>query len=257
MNDIFSVNFSHNQWDGKTVCFLGDSITDGVGVGKGERYFDLLPAMTGIKAYGYGVNGAQSINLLDQIKRMKDEHGADVDAIFVFIGTNDYNSSVPLGDWFVMSEAEVVTARDADGNTVSSETRPKRDLSFDRDTFRGRMNIVMAELRHSYPHSTILLMTPIHRGYACFGQTNIQFPENYSNHLGLFVDSYVNVVREAADVWATELIELHRVSGLFPCFDESADDFANVDHDRLHPGKRGHERMARAIAAKMRCIAVK
>lgn len=65
MNDYYNVN----QWEGKTVCFLGDSITDGVGVGAGERYFDLMDGMIGIKSVGYGVNGAQFINLIDQINR--------------------------------------------------------------------------------------------------------------------------------------------------------------------------------------------
>ena len=61
--------FLKNQWEGKKVCFLGDSITDGVGVQKGERYLDLLDDMIGIKSVGYGVNGASFIGLLSQIDR--------------------------------------------------------------------------------------------------------------------------------------------------------------------------------------------
>ncbi len=248
--------FLRNQWEGKKVCFLGDSITDGVGVQKGERYFDLLGGMIGIKSVGYGVNGAQFINLLSQIDRMEAEQGKDVDAVFVFAGTNDYNSSLPLGEWYDYSDAEVITERDADGRTVKSDTRKKRDFSFDKNTFKGRINTVMAKLRHDYPHVTIVLMTPIHRGYAAFGPTNIQFPENFPNRLGLYIDDYVDVVKEAAGIWAVELIDLHSVSGLFPCFDESADDFSNCERDRLHPGKRGHERLARVIARKMITIDV-
>ena len=67
--------FLKNQWEGKKVCFLGDSITDGVGVQKGERYFDLLDDMIGIKSVGYGVNGASFIGLLSQIDRMEAELG--------------------------------------------------------------------------------------------------------------------------------------------------------------------------------------
>ena len=244
-----------NHWEGKTACFLGDSITDGVGVQKGERYFDLLDSMIGIKSVGYGVNGARFIGLMQQIDRMEAEQ-TEVDAIFVFAGTNDYNGSEPLGEWYDYSDAEVVIERDEAGNTVRSEMRRRRDFNFDRSTFRGCINTVMARLRHDYPHSTIVLMTPIHRGYANFATNNIQFPENYPNHLGLYVDSYVDVVREAASIWATELIDLHSVSGLFPCFDESADDFSNIERDRLHPGRKGHERMARVIARKLMTIDV-
>ena len=63
-------------------------------------------------------------------------------------------------------------------------------------------------------------------------------------------------MKEAASIWAVELIDLHSVSGLFPCFGESADDFSNCERDRLHPGKRGHERLARVIARKMITIDV-
>ena len=250
MNDFYNIN----QWDGKTVCFLGDSITDGVGVGKGERYFDLMDSMIGIKSVGYGVNGAQYIGLLDQIERMKKD-GVKPHAIFVFAGTNDYNGSRPLGQWYDISEKEVITRKDGQGNTVSSEMRPHRSFSFDRGTFRGCINTVMSELRHSYPRAAIVLMTPVHRGFAEFSTDNIQFPEDHSNHLGLFIDDYVSVVKEAAGIWAAELIDLYSVSGLFPCFDESADMFANTIRDRLHPGKLGHERMAEVIARKMIAIA--
>ena len=250
MNDYYNVN----QWEGKTVCFLGDSITDGVGVGAGERYFDLMDGMIGIKSVGYGVNGAQFINLIDQINRMKKDN-VKPHAIFVFAGTNDYNGSRPLGNWYDISDAEVITRKDAEGNVVSSETRPRRSFSFDRSTFRGCINIVMSELRHSYPRADIVLMTPIHRGFAEFGPDNIQFPEDYPNHLGFYIDDYVSVVKEAAGIWAAELIDLHSVSGLFPCFNESADMFANTVRDRLHPGKKGHERMAEVIARKMVAIA--
>ena len=240
-----------NQWVGKKVCFLGDSITDGIGVHKGVRYFDLLDDMIGIRSVGYGVNGAQFIGLLSQIDRMEADHGKNVDAIFVFAGTNDYNSSVPLGDWYEYSDAEVITERGADGSTAKSDIRKKREFSFDRNTFKGRINTIMARLRHDYPHKTIVLMTPIHRGYADFGPTNIQYPENYPNKLGLYIDDYVGAVKEAASIWAVELIDLHSVGRLFPCFDESADDFANFSRDRLHPGIKGHEKLARVIARKM------
>lgn len=175
-----------------------------------------MDGMIGIKSVGYGVNGAQFINLIDQINRMKKDN-VKPHAIFVFAGTNDYNGSRPLGNWYDISDAEVITRKDAEGNVVSTETRPRRSFSFDRSTFRGCINIVMSELRHSYLRAAIVLMTPIHRGFAEFGPDNIQFPEDYPNHLGLYIDDYVSVVKEAAGIWAAELIDLRSVSGLFPC----------------------------------------
>ena len=45
------------QWQDKKVCFLGDSITDGIGVTKDTVYWSLLSKELGMKAYGYGLNG--------------------------------------------------------------------------------------------------------------------------------------------------------------------------------------------------------
>lgn len=249
------IDFPIRHWQGKKVCFLGDSITDGIGVQKGERYFDLLHEMLGIESVGYGVNGAQFIGLLDQIRRMNDEQGKNVDAIFLFAGTNDYNSSRPLGEWYQYGTNRIVVEKDSAGQPLHYEERRSRTFNKD-ETFRGCINTVLSELRHTYPKSQIVLMTPLHRAYAEFGPTNIQYPECCSNRLGLFIDDYVCVVREAAHIWSCELIDLHQTSGLFPLFDESADYFANPVSDRLHPGSRGHKRLAQIIAQKMIAIPV-
>ena len=114
---------------GKNICFPGDSITEGVGGLKvGERYFDLLGADIGFNAYGYGVNGARFLGLKRQAEKMHDEHGDDVDAIFLFAGTNDYNSALPLGVWFDETEEIVVAERNEDGTPKIEEKRLKRNF---------------------------------------------------------------------------------------------------------------------------------
>ena len=41
------------HWQDKKVCFLGDSITDGIGVTKDTVYWNLLGKATGMKTFGY------------------------------------------------------------------------------------------------------------------------------------------------------------------------------------------------------------
>ncbi|MBO4262448.1 MAG: SGNH/GDSL hydrolase family protein [Clostridia bacterium] len=232
----------------KEACFLGDSITDGVGVNKGERYFDLIAEKLGIKTYGYGVNGAQFIGLKEQIKRMKSERGENVDAIFVFAGTNDYNGGVPVGEWFSETQETVVAEREENGAPKRYETRKKRVFDFDESTFCGRINTVLSLLKRDYAEKEIILITPIHRAFAEFGPSNIQYDERYSNSIGEYLDAYVDAVRKGADLWSVRLIDAYRDSGLFPLTDESAKAyFANFDTDRLHPGKVGHERLAELV----------
>lgn len=90
-------------------------------------------------------------------------------------------------------------------------------------------------------------MTPIHRAIFDPNDKNIQPDENYENMRGLFLDEYVNAVKEAGNVWAVPVIDLNSVSGLFPLCDEGAKLFKSTEHDRLHPNDAGHERMAKTI----------
>ena len=245
------------NWSGKRVCFLGDSITEGVGgIKAGERYFDLLGAEFGFEACGYGVNGASFLDLMKQAEKMRADHGDDVDAIFILAGTNNYYGAMPLGSWFDESVEIVVAQRNDDGTPKIEERRTKRKFSFDKNTFRGSINTVMSYLRHNYAAKQIVLMTPIHRAFATFGPANIQYNELYSNSIGLFIGDYVEAVREASSLWSAELIDLHRISGLFPLYDESAGYFLNSETDRLHPNQLGNMRMARAIASKLPSIAL-
>lgn len=244
----------YSNWKNRKVCFLGDSITDGVGVHPGARYFDILAEQIGFQSFGFGVNGARFAGLYDQACRMYARLGADVDAIFLFAGTNDFNGSVPIGEWYTESVEPVIRQTDENGFALVREERKVRRFNMEPDTFRGSINRVLDFVKHRYATKQIVLMTPIHRAYACFGPTNIQYDERYANGLGKYIDDYTAVIREAARIWSTELIDLEQVSGLFPRYDESAVYFADSEHDRLHPGVSGHRRIAQVIAAKLPSI---
>lgn len=90
---------------------MGDSITERVGVRPGDRYFDILGNELGIDVHGYGVNGARFRDLVKQVQRMNNDFGENIDTISVFAGTNDFNSSTPLGNWFNICEEEVVAKK--------------------------------------------------------------------------------------------------------------------------------------------------
>ncbi len=236
-------------WKDKKVCFLGDSITEGFAINPDERYFELLARDIGIKAYSYGVCGARFDNLMAQAEHMRAEHGDDVDAIFIFAGTNDYNGSVPIGEWFDVAETEVVAKRTAiDGEPVRYEKRLIRSHIMDRATVKSAINRLMIFLKTHYGTKRIVIMTPIHRAFATFSGDNIQYDEMYSNSSLHFFDEYVATVREAASVFATELVDLYSISGLYPLADCSAKAFfANEATDRLHPSKGGHAVLAEMI----------
>lgn len=102
-------------------------------------------------------------------------------------------------------------------------------------------------LKTNFPEQQIILLTPIHRAQARFSNENCQPEEAFPNKLGLYVDAYVNTVKEAGNVWAVPVIDLNSICGLYPMNDAHAVYFHKADTDRLHPNAKGHLRMAKAL----------
>ncbi len=228
------------------ICFLGDSITDGIGTTK--RYIEYIAERTGAKTYGFGVNGAQSSDLFSQLERLDKCVGENFNILFVLIGTNDFNSGVALGEFFTEHTENVPVNSNEKGEFTYYVSRKKREFVFDENTFKGRLNKFLAFVKDKYYDKRIIIATPLHRAYAYFGGDNIQQNELYANRTGEYLESFVEAVRKAADIWSVELIDLYRESGLFPLFDKSAAKYFNNEKtDRLHPNADGHERIADAV----------
>lgn len=231
------------HWFGKKVAFLGDSITDHVT--SPTNYWGYLELDLGITPYVYGISGHEMSQLKGQAEKLRAEHGDDVDAIFIFAGTNDYWGDIPLGKWYTYTQ-EVSNWR------RSQELAPRRHFDLNAATFRGRINILLDYLKDNYPDAQIILMTPLHRGFADFKVgDNMQPEETFGNPSGLHIEDYVNVVREASSVWSVPVIDLFAESGLFPIKDSFAKFFKNETSDRLHPNSLGHRRLADTIRGRM------
>ena len=230
-----------SQWKGKRVAFLGDSITDKRHIGTTKCYWEYLAEMLGLQAFSYGINGNRMDGLLVQAKRLLEERGDSIDAIIVFAGTNDYNGGIPLGEWYTTSVQETAVAGPSTAN------RLQRCPDMREDTFRGRINRLMDFLKTHYPTKQVILLTPLHRAYARFSEKNVQPDESFPNTLGLYITDYVQVVKEAANVWAVPVIDLNSISGLYPLNDSHVRYFHDGQTDRLHPNAEGHRRMALAL----------
>jgi len=232
------------QWLGKKVAFLGDSITDKCHVGTEKNYWQYLQDYLGIEPLVYGINGWQWSGIPLQARALQIDHKDDVDAIFVFMGTNDFNSGVPIGEWYDVQEEEV----NSHGSVMK---KPRRYFNHDKKTLRGRINLGMAYLKENFPLAQIILLTPIHRGFAEFGGDNVQPEESFPNDIGLYVETYIQTIREAGDIWSVPVIDLYAESGLCPTSDSYTRFFHDAVTDRLHPNAAGHDRMAKAMMYKM------
>lgn len=229
------------QWTGKRVAFLGDSITDKKRVGTKKCYWEYLAEMLGFQPLVYGINGHQWNGILAQAQRLFEEQKDSVDAILIFAGTNDYNAGLPVGEWYAEEKAEVEVAG------PKMELRNHRESIMTNETFKGRINKVMDYLKTHFPTQQVILLTPIHRAQARFGDNNIQPDEMYPNKIGVYVDEYVKAVKEAGNVWAVPVIDLNSVCGLYPLNDAHVPYFHHGETDRLHPNAEGHYRMAKAL----------
>ncbi len=156
----------NSQWNGKRVAYLGDSMTQKPGDGSGV-YWEYLANLLGIEPFIYGISGHQWDDIYEQAVKLNNERSTDIDAIFIFAGTNDYNNSVPLGNFFT----EMKKQTNHDGHNV---TRKYRSRIYNDSTFCGRINKVMSYLKTHYPMQQVIILTPLHRGFAKFSDRNIQ-----------------------------------------------------------------------------------
>jgi lysophospholipase L1-like esterase len=97
-----------HPWMQKRVAYFGDSITDPRNSGSKKKYWNFLQEWLGITPYVYAVSGRQWNDIPRQADKLKEEHGDSVDAILIFIGTNDYNNGVPIGQWYDEKEEQVM-----------------------------------------------------------------------------------------------------------------------------------------------------
>mgnify|MGYP002623942155 CR=1 FL=1 len=234
--------FQH-PWQGKRVAYFGDSITDPRNNGSKTKWWQFLQQWLGIESYVYAVSGRQWNDIPHQASQLKEQHGDDFDAILIFIGTNDYNAAVPIGEWWTITEDSVMAAVHRE---KALALRRHREPSMNKDTYRGRINIAMSQLKEMWPTKQIVLITPIHRSCFYGNEKNIQPSEAYQNECGEWIDAYVESVREAGNIWAVPVIDLNAASGLYPMAKSQVVNFHH-ENDLLHPNDRGHQRMARTV----------
>lgn len=244
-----------HPWYGKRVGFIGDSMTDPKNnqADIPRKYWHYLRQMLAIEPYVYGKSGRQWDDVPRQAGLLAAEHGDSVDAVVVFIGTNDFNAGVPLGRWYDEAEGTVTAAVHGEKKQYR---RMRRIYSIDGNTLKGRINIALQKLKTLFPDKQIVLLTPIHRAAAAFGDTNIQPDESWQNLCGEYFDAYVDAVKEAGNIWGVPVIDLNAVSGLNPMVTAQQHFFHDKATDLLHPGDKGQLRLAQTLVRQLYSLPV-
>ncbi len=240
-----------HPWMQKRVAYFGDSITDPRNDGSKLKYWNFLQDWLGITPYVYAVSGRQWNDIPRQADKLQAEHGDSVDAILIFIGTNDYNNGVPIGEWYDVKSEEVMYGH---GQPKQLVNRQRRYMNMDAATYRGRINIALDKVKRMYPTKQIVLLTPIHRAQFYRNEKNWQITEDYTNQCGIYLEEYIQAVKDAGNIWAVPVIDLNSISGLYPMIEEHAQYFKDAATDRLHPNDKGHERIARTLYCQLAAL---
>lgn len=213
---------------GKTLLFLGDSITAGSGVsGKEETYWYRLGQKTGASCIGYGVGGTRiaeqqqpdSFEALGNFCTRAQQMQKTADAIIVFGGTNDYgHGDAPLG--------------------TPQDRTPK--------TFYGALHTLILYLLNAYPTAQIVFLTPLHR----VGETSRLYNER-GMRLSGNLQTYVDIILAVCGEYGLPVLDLFRTSGLQPNVPIIKENFVP---DGLHPNAAGHRRLAERLESFLKAL---
>lgn len=250
----YPVNPAHvtrgTQWYGKRVAYLGDSMTDPRNKSARLHFWNYLDSLMGMKPEVFARSGYRWNGIYNKAVELSQAIAPDsIDAILIWAGTNDYNGSVPLGEFYTQTRDSV----NVNGKMCH---RLHRTMCMNDTTFCGNINRTLHFLKTTFPTAQIVIMTPIHRGYANFNEKNVQPDEMWANGQDLYVETYIDTLKKGAQLWAVPVIDLFADGGLMPVLDEHTQYFHKADTDRLHPNDAGQYRLARTIQMHLNSLPV-
>ena len=211
----------------KTVVFLGDSITEGVGATAPENCYVSLfsKAHPEARVMNFGISGTRiACQLKPSANPRWDKFFAsrindmpkEADLVFIFGGTNDYgHGDAPMGSF-----------GDTDGYS-----------------FYGGLYDLYTRLINKYPDAKIIVMTPMHRT----GEL-----EPHAHPDGDFtLQDYVNAVRESAEYFSLPIIDLWQISGMQPAIEIIKEKYIP---DGVHPSDAGYKKLFDIIEAYVKAV---
>ena len=211
---------------GKTINFLGDSITEGIGVKDPQNvYHQIIKEKFGLKsANNYGISGTriakqriptvESLSFDQWFASRIDNMTDKADAIIVFGGTNDWGH----GDALI--------------GTFSDRTD---------ETFYGACHNLFEKLICKYPGKPIVIVTPLHR----IGEYDLHI----RGEMKLSLKNYVDIIKEVAIHYSLPVCDLYAISGIQPDVEIIRKKFIP---DGLHPNDAGHAILAERIGSFLR-----
>jgi lysophospholipase L1-like esterase len=211
------------DFTGKTMTFIGDSITAGTCASEGKDFVSLVGAQLGCNTVNLGLGGATMCTGLDGPSLLEEiiDYSEPTDYIFIALGSNDF--------WF---------SSDGEGLKIGD------DESTDTGTLKGAFNICCEALNEKYQDTTtkVCIMTPITGYFVC----NDSYGNNVPNSQGDTLRDYCNAIIEVSDSHSISCLDMNKYSGIY----YNTDQDQNCDvllADGVHPNDLGYVYMARTL----------
>ena len=192
---------------GKTVAFLGDSITASSNYGLYTRLFAERSGATienfGVAGQDYagGAIAGQAANLT-----------GNEDVVVVMAGTNDFGHNAPIGDIYDVSNGTIIPTTDT------------------RTTCSG-VHAVIQGIYAKCPTVKIVILTPPQRST---GWT--------ANSQGKYLYEYVNAIKQVAQLYGVLVVDQFSNCNINPVFSAMKDMYFNSDG--THPNQLYHKLLA-------------
>ena len=158
-----------------------------------RHYYDWLSDWLGITAYVPAISGWEMKHVETEVRMFQETApGVQPDMICIFLGTNDYNAGIPIGEWYTEAVEEVEAAV---GEPKRVFQRLHRTFVYDEGFFKGRINRAVRLLKETFPGTPITFLTPVHRALFDAGDRNYQPEETWQNRIGLYLDAYIDAIK--------------------------------------------------------------
>ncbi len=241
--DIASKQYVDSQFaekilQGKTVVFLGDSITAG-GQGSGDEqvtpqkvYHKIFANLTGCTNVNLGSDGTcianNTLNDLGPyrfVMRATQQNLQSADYIVVWGGTNDFSYDCKaIGNLFA-------------DETITPDTYigSKRKIAVtDTDTFAGAMHDLITTIRSHNATAPIIFMTPLNRIRYATGRP----ASNETNQWGNWLDDFRDAIKKICAYYSIAVFDIGSCCDL----DALNSDIRNAYFaDGIHPNASGHK----------------
>lgn len=212
---------------GKIIDFLGDSITEGVGVSNLEnRYDNRLARMCGLKAvYNYGIGGTRLAHQSTPSEKPRHDLcfcgraynlNPSADIVVVYGGVNDYiHGDAPFGQ---------------EGDETPA-------------TFHGGVYFLMNLLKTNFAGKPVVFMTPAH---CCYKEVSdkVVSPRPMKHPTSKPLRDYVEVIKATGKKLGIPVLDMMENLGIDP---NDPTDRDTLTVDGLHFNDAGHEYIAKAL----------